>query len=283
MKKLHVVGAGRVGTTLCRLWHAQRVFEVGQVINQTPQSTLEAIRLIGAGKSAGTVADLRAADIWMLSVPDAVLASIAQNLADRPPMREPGIVFHCSGAYSSALLAPLRALGWSTASVHCILSFASVPAAVQQFPGTACALEGDVEALAVLRPAMQAIGANCFDIAAADKVLYHAAAVFATNFIPVLQSVAEAAWRSSGVPQPVVEQLRATLLRNAAENITRLGPEGALTGPAARGDVDAIARQSAVVRAWNGEAADAYEALSALALRMAKTAREAQATRASGT
>jgi predicted short-subunit dehydrogenase-like oxidoreductase (DUF2520 family) len=166
-------------------------------------------------------------------------------------------------------LAPLAALGWHTASAHCILSFATPQAAVDQFAGTVCALEGDASACAVLRPLFAAIGAQCFDLASEHKLLYHAAAVFATNFLPVLQSVAEDAWRSAGVPAHLLPGLRATLLSHAVNNITTLGPAAALTGPAARGDVGAIARQSLSVAAWDPLTGTAYDALSALALRLA--------------
>jgi predicted short-subunit dehydrogenase-like oxidoreductase (DUF2520 family) len=59
-----------------------------------------------------------------------------------------------------------------------------------------------------------------------------------------------------------------------------LGPAGALTGPAARGDTEAIARQAAVVSNWDAQAGAAYRALSNLALRMAKTSKVAAATAA---
>lgn len=121
----------------------------------------------------------------------------------------------------------------------------------------------------MLEPVFQAIGGQCFRVAAEDKLLYHAAAVFATNFLPVLQSVAEAAWERSGVPQALIPRLRAALLRNAVDNITRLGPAGALTGPAARGDVAAMEKQAAAVHAWDAPSGDAYQALSTLALRLA--------------
>jgi predicted short-subunit dehydrogenase-like oxidoreductase (DUF2520 family) len=93
--------------------------------------------------------------------------------------------------------------------------------------------------------------------------------VFATNFLPVLQSVAEDAWRATGVPEALLPHLRASLLNNAVANITRLGPQGALTGPAARGDTAAIARQAAAVGAWDEKSGAAYVALSDLALRLA--------------
>jgi predicted short-subunit dehydrogenase-like oxidoreductase (DUF2520 family) len=145
-----------------------------------------------------------------------------------------------------------------------------VPAALQQFSGTPCALEGDPAACALLHAAFTAIGARCFGVASAHKLLYHAAAVFATNFLPVLQATAEDLWRTSGMPPELIADLRATLLRNAVANITTLGPQAALTGPAARGDTAAIARQGAAVSAWDAQTGAAYDALSALALRLAQ-------------
>ncbi|GCL48439.1 DUF2520 domain-containing protein [Microcystis aeruginosa] len=168
------------------------------------------------------------------------------------------------------MLAPLATLGWRTASAHCILSFTSSGSAVSQFPGTPCALEGDASATVALQTAFTAIGARCFAVDGAQKLLYHAAAVFATNFLPVLQQVAEDAWRATGVPEDIVLQLRSQLLHNAVANITQLGPTSALTGPAARGDFAAIARQAEIVKQWDVQAGAAYESLSALALRMAQ-------------
>jgi predicted short-subunit dehydrogenase-like oxidoreductase (DUF2520 family) len=67
----------------------------------------------------------------------------------------------------------------------------------------------------------------------------------------------------------LVLRLRERLPRNLVDNIAALGPQKALTGPAARGDVAALARQADVVADWDPQAAAAYRALSALALRMA--------------
>ena len=238
-------------------------------------SAQAACAAIGSGRAVESLQTMRNADVWMLAVPDAQISGCAQSLAERfahdhlatstAPM-----VFHCSGAHSSELLAPLAALGWRVGSAHCILSFASVRAALQQFPGTPCALEGDAAACEALRTAFTAISARCFDVASKDKLLYHAAAVFATNFLPVLQSTAEDLWRATGVPADVIPHLRESLLRNAVANITTLGPQAALTGPAARADTAAIARQAAAVADWDAQTGAAYTALSELALRLAQ-------------
>lgn len=270
---LNLVGAGRVGQTLAHLWNVDRCFAVQDVLTTSLIGAQAACASIGAGHAVASLHAMRSADIWMLAVPDARIAESAKalvNAAQATPAASAPVVFHCSGAQSSETLAPLAALGWQVASAHCILSFASVPAALQQFPGTPCALEGDAGACAVLRAAFTAIGARCFDVASSDKLLYHAAAVFATNFLPVLQATAEDLWQSTGMPAELIPHLRATLLRNAVANINHLGPRHALTGPAARGDTAAIARQGAAVAAWDAQTGAAYDALSTLALRLAR-------------
>ena len=266
---LNLVGGGRVAQTLAYLWHVHGEFVIQDVLTTSLASAQAACSVIGAGSPVKSLEAMRPADFWMLAVPDARLAQSALALAATAPMGTP-IVFHCSGAQGAVTLEPLAALGWHTASAHCILSFASVPAALAQFPGTPCALEGDASACDGLRVPFTAIGARCFDLAAKDKLLYHAAAVFATNFLPVLQSTAEDLWRTTGMPPEWIAHLRASLLRNAVDNITALGPQAALTGPAARGDTAAITRQGAAVAAWDAQAGVAYDALSELALRLAR-------------
>jgi predicted short-subunit dehydrogenase-like oxidoreductase (DUF2520 family) len=270
MQRLNLVGCGRVGKTLARLWHLHGQLQIQDVLTTSPASAAAAVEFIGAGHAVSSLSDMRPADLWMIATPDAQVADMARQLAAIQGSPSDPLVFHASGALGSDLLAPLRDLGWRTASAHCILSFATPQVAVSQFTGTACALEGDPVACTTLRAAFTAIGARCFEVASEDKLLYHAAAVFATNFLPVLQSVAEDLWRSTGVPPALIPDLRSSLLHNAVANITALGPQGALTGPAARGDVAAIARQGAAVSAWSGDAGAAYAALSALALQMAQ-------------
>lgn len=272
---LNLVGAGRVAQTLASLWHVHGSFTVQDILTNSRHSAQAACSVIGAGQAVVEMDTMRNADVWLLGVPDAQLADCAHALAQagvNPEERRvtTPIVFHCSGAQGATALAPLSALGWQVASAHCILSFASVPSAIAQFPGTPCALEGDTTACAALRDAFSAIGARCFDVASSDKLLYHAAAVFATNFLPVLQATAEDLWQCTGVPVDVIVHLRSALLHNAVANITARGPQAALTGPAARGDTDAITRQAVAVAAWDAPAGAAYEALSVLALRLAQ-------------
>ena len=277
LKTLNIIGAGRAGRSLAHLWHNAGVFAVQDVLTRSQSSADDAVQFIGAGRAVTRMSDMRAADVWMLAVPDGQIKNVAIDLSNTTLagafIASGAIIFHCSGALSSAELQSLRSAddkGSQVASAHCILSFSAPASAVTQFAGTPCALEGDVAAKQVLHPAFVAIGANCFDLAAKDKVLYHAAAVFATNFLPVLQVVAAELWQSTGMPQALIAPLNASLLQKAVQNITTQGAAKALTGPAARGDAELVALQGEAVADWNAQAGEAYAALSQLAAQIAK-------------
>ena len=272
MTSLNIIGAGRVGQTLGRLFHDAGVFSIPAVLARTPASAQVAQQVIGAGQAATDLGALPQADVWMLSVPDTQIAPMAEALAALTCTAglRPALAFHCSGALGSDELAPLRQAGWQVASAHPLLSFARPELALTQFAGTPCALEGDAQALPSLQTAFQRIGGQCFMLQAQHKLLYHAGAVFATNFLPVLQDLAERLWQHSGMPAELAPHLRATLLHNAVNNIVALGPQAALTGPAARGDAALVARQSQAVSQWNADAGAAYDVLSLLAKRLAR-------------
>lgn len=269
-----MLGCGRVGRTLGRLWHTHGVFKIQDVLTRSQTSADEAVAFIGSGRAVTRLNDMRSADVWMLAVPDGQIKSVAEELSNQAVagvfIASNAIIFHSSGALSSAELQALSALGCQTASAHCILSFSAPSSAITQFVGTPCALEGDAVATQVLQPAFEAIGAKCFDLAAKDKILYHAAAVFATNFLPVLQVVAADLWQSTGMPKELIAPLNASLLQKAVQNIAAQGASKALTGPAARGDTELVAMQGAAVASWSADAGAAYTALSQLASKIAK-------------
>lgn len=269
MITLNLIGGGRVGQTLGRLLVQGGRYQVQDVLTRHAPSAAACIDFIGSGRPVTHLAALRPADLWMLAVPDGQIAPVAAALASLPVTPTAALAFHCSGALAAAELSPLKNLGWHIASAHCLLSFAQPALALAQFADTPCALEGDDAARAPLRTLFGSLGAQCFDVTSADKLLYHAGAVFATNFLPVLQDLAEQLWRRSNMPPELAQQMCARLLNNAVNNLVQLGPKAALTGPAARGDTALVARQGQEVAQWDADAGAAYSALSTLAHRLA--------------
>ena len=170
-------------------------------------------------------------------------------------------------------MAPLRLAGWSLASAHPMLSFADPIVSAERFPGTWVGIEGDAEAVPVAAKVFEALGGRTFPIASDAKALYHAAAVITNNFTTVLQAVALEAWAKAGVPDDVARDLNATLLRSTLENIEKLGPAEALTGPAARGDREVVTEQGRQVSEWRPDVGRLYEVLSEMAVHLKSTGR----------
>jgi predicted short-subunit dehydrogenase-like oxidoreductase (DUF2520 family) len=268
---LNVIGCGRVGQTLAALLHQHAQVQVQDLYSRSFSSAEQAVTFVGAGQPVAELAQMRTANVWLLSVPDAQVAAAAQALADAQGAKLAGaIVFHNSGFLSAAALQPLQALGCHVASAHPVLNFATPDTGVRQFPGTPCGLEGDAPALVWLHTALSAIGGRCFEIASADKPLYHAAAVFSSNFTVVLQGIAQDAWQSAGVPPELMRPLTEALLKSTVDNVLAMGPAQALTGPAARGDTAVVQAQSEVVKRWNAPAGELYQTLSKLAAQLKK-------------
>lgn len=270
MITINLIGGGRVAQTLGRLLAQGGCHQVQDVLTRHLASANACVDFIGSGRPVTDLAAMRPAALWMLAVPDGQISSVATALAGMPVAQTASLAFHCSGALPAAELTSLRKWGWDIASAHCLLSFAQPSSALAQFPGTLCALEGDNSARTQLHTLFCKLGAHCFDVASCDKLLYHAGAVFATNFLPVLQDLAEQLWQRSNMPPALAEKMRERLLNNAVSNIVQLGPKAALTGPAARGDAALVARQAQEVSQWNANAGAAYSALSELAAQLAK-------------
>ncbi|RLA31635.1 MAG: DUF2520 domain-containing protein [Gammaproteobacteria bacterium] len=267
--KLTLVGAGRLGRTLARLWADSGVFTIGEVITRHPASALDAVNFIGQGTPRSIPESSLRADVLLLAVPDDQLAAVATSLTDQIDIAPGSIAFHCSGALDAACLAPLRDKGAAVASAHPMHSFADPHASLETFTGTFCALEGDATALAQLEPAFATIGGRPLRIAAEAKLLYHAGGVFAANYVTALLATATRLVEAAGVSSDEARALLAPLLRGAVESGLKLGPGAALTGPIARGDSDLVARQAKAVTDHDAELGTLYRALGHATLKLA--------------
>lgn len=264
-RRLDIVGAGRVGKTLARLWKEQAAFEIGDVVNRSPESSRQAIAFIGGG----TVGQIDRIDVLMISTTDSVLADYAGALAKTAGIGPQSVVFHCSGSISSEVLAPLRARGASIASMHPVKSFADESLAVESFSGTFCGLEGDPTAVQVLTEAVSAIGGKNFTIDPAAKAIYHAGSVFSNNYLVSTIAAGIDCLVEAGIDRAIALEILKPIATEALENLSRLGPVQALTGPISRGETKVVETQLQALQAWDPEIASAYAALGRLAARLA--------------
>lgn len=267
---LNIIGPGRVGRTLGALLQRAGLCAVQDVLSAEIATAESAVAFIGAGRAVRVLRDMRAANFWLLTPPDAAIASVATALAATGQVRPGDVVFHCSGSQASSLLVPLSAAGAWIASVHPLKSFADPLAAEQTFKGTYCAAEGDAPALAVLTPLFEQLGARIASIDPAGKTLYHAASVLVCNDLTALMEAGLRAYEQAGIERHTAQAMMEPLVRETLDNVFALGTMRALTGPVARGDADVLARQLAALQALDPRIADAYRALNRIALDLAR-------------
>ena len=237
---LAFVGAGRAGTALAAAAHAAR-YRVTAIASRTPASAHRLAAAVEATPVAGPVAAAMAADVTVLTVPDASVTPLAAVLAASGMSFGGRGVVHCSGALDRSALAAVRQVAAAAGAVHPLASLAGAagPAALR---GSFFAVDADP----VLRPwldrLVEDLGGIPFAAPRLDRALYHAAAVLAGNAPLALLERATTLLRAAGVDARVAEEALTSLLLGAVANARRLGVRAALTGPVVRNDAGTVAR-----------------------------------------
>jgi predicted short-subunit dehydrogenase-like oxidoreductase (DUF2520 family) len=205
----------------------------------------------------------------MVTTPDSEIVAVARDLVACDVVTEGAVVFHCSGALGSELLAGLKDQGAAVASVHPVKSFSEPSQAVLSFTGTYCGIEGDDRAVAELSHAFEAIGGRVFPVKADSKALYHAAHVFACNYLTALIECAVQCSEQAGINRSEALAIIAPLVRETTEAVLSRGADSALTGPIARGDVNVVAEQYAHISKWRDNYGELYRLLGQVAFEIA--------------
>jgi predicted short-subunit dehydrogenase-like oxidoreductase (DUF2520 family) len=175
-----------------------------------------------------------------LSVPDLVLPEISLALAAHGEAPGGCVVFHLSGAMGTDPLVPLLAQGYGVGTLHPLQSLADPVLGARQLLGIHFALSGDPNALAAGRRIVHHLGATTVSVPVSQRPLYHAAAVFASNYLAGLISAAGRLMAQAGISEEEALQAILPLAQGSLENLERMGPVQALTGPVSRGDLETI-------------------------------------------
>ncbi len=258
MRELAVIGAGRVGRALGRLARAAG-YAVGPVVCRTRARAEEAAAFIGAGRP-GT--ELAGGALTLLCVPDGEIGEVAR--AVRAPAG--AVVAHTCASLGADVLRPHRPAG----ALHPLRSFGDPGRAAERFGGTACAVEGDPEAAEVLEEFVRAIGGRPLRVRGGRKALYHAGAVFASNYVAVALDAAVRLLEEAGVARAEAMGALGALAAGTLENAASVGLPAAGTGPGERGDAGTVQAHAEALAAHAPGLAEAYAALGRLAVEMAR-------------
>jgi predicted short-subunit dehydrogenase-like oxidoreductase (DUF2520 family) len=198
-------------------------------------SAAEAVRVLGAGVPNGALDD---ADVVVFATPDDALAEVAA----RHPLAAGQVALHLSGAHPSTILAPT---GARTAGLHPLCPFADLETSLAALPDTYYFVEGD--AVETAERLARDLGPHVARIGTDSKVLYHAGAAIASNYVVTLLGLAHELLTQAGVDGDQALGALVHLARGAVDNVGRVGVARGITGPVARGDVDLVARHIAAL------------------------------------
>ena len=237
LRTVRVIGPGRAGRSM-----ADALASVGWQVRGLLGRDAPDVSVRGAAKGVG---------VLLIATPD---GSVREVAAAVEPVAST-VVVHLAGALGLDVLEPHP----RRAAVHPLVAMPDATVGSERLrAGAWFAVAGDPVASAIVAD----LGGRAFEVADADRAAYHAAAVIASNHVVALLGQAERVAATVGVPfEAYLDLVRGTL-----DNVAALGPAGALTGPAARGDEATIAAHLA---ALDPAERAGYEAMAQEARRLA--------------
>ena len=235
-----IVGCGRVGTALAK-YLAEAGYILAGLASKSLSSAKRVADLTGSVNFTDTAWEVtRKADIVFITTPDGAIKEACDSIAVKNGFNSGSVVLHCSGALTSTMLLTARNCGASIGSMHPLQSFASTEYSHNPFSGIVTSVEGDKKATDAASLVAAALGSGCVTIKTEAKILYHASAVVASNYLVTLLDLSLNLIRQAGVPADEAFRSLKPLIDGTLSNIEKLGVHDALTGPIARGDIQTI-------------------------------------------
>jgi predicted short-subunit dehydrogenase-like oxidoreductase (DUF2520 family) len=201
-----------------------------------------------------------------VAVPDDHLGAFAGELAQAGRSIPGSVAFaHLSGALPLGALDPLGE-SHQIGSFHPLQGFPE-PRAPASLRGVVVAVDAtSPQLLRRLNGLARALGARPKRVRDDERVLYHAAAVFASNYVDVLLGEGVRMLEAVGWNEHEARAGLLALTEGTLANVRKRGVVRALTGPVRRGDVSTVRRHLASL---SGPAADLYRMLGLIALEIA--------------
>lgn len=256
------IGAGKVGFSLGKYLRDNGVSLSGYY-SRNAASSQEAAEFTQTKSYSSPELLLQDSTVIFLTVPDKAIQQVYQDLSHLPIAGK--CLGHCSGSLSSRVFAGARERGARACSLHPICAISHKHTGHESLRTAFFTIEGeDVEDIAAI---IRQCGNQIESIPAEKKVLYHSAAVIASNLVVGLYHNATAILSDCGLSGEFSRQALLPLFTGNARNIERQGAVAALTGPVERGDATTVADH---LRSFSGQQRELYRLLSCQVLELAR-------------
>ena len=267
-----VIGPGRVGTglalALARAGH--RVYIHGRRGKPVPPPLT-----LTTGPTDLPPPWMGRASVVFLAVPDDAIRPLADALAAARVVGPEHVVLHLSGSQGQEALGRLVTSQAALGSLHPLQTIVEPERAPDHLRGAWAGVEGMPRAVETAERLARDIGMRPFRILPRTKPVYHAGAVFASNYFVVVEAVAQRLLRHAGLSDEEAWQALLPLVEGTLDNLRRTGggggggggPPAALTGPVVRGDTETVLRH---LESLTVDDALLYQSLGRTALELAR-------------
>jgi predicted short-subunit dehydrogenase-like oxidoreductase (DUF2520 family) len=243
-KALGFIGAGKLGSAL-----AVKLADAGyNVAVVADLETSAAARLAGSieGCRPAPTAQSAAeeADLVFITTSDDAIGSVCRLVRWKTGQA----VVHCSGADSTDILTPAAEQGAQIGSFHPCQAFVSGAYAVKNISGSTFAIEADQPLAGILEDMAGDLACEHILLSPSDKPLYHAAAVFVSNYVVTLLKAGTDLFSEMGISPDRAVKILMPLMKGNLSNIELTGLPGCLTGPIARGDSGTVEKHIRTLR-----------------------------------
>jgi predicted short-subunit dehydrogenase-like oxidoreductase (DUF2520 family) len=217
-----------VGQSLDRPSFLRDLFGVTYLVTRVPEASFAA----SLDKQIGAEGD----PIVIFCVPDDDLSAVAKEWSESTGLI-PRAVLHTSGVHSAAALEPWRKRDVAVAAWHPLVAVAAPGR--EAFRGVWFGVDGDEAAAKVGGELADRLGGRTHVVRPEGRSHYHAAGVFASNYlVSCLRIAADELRRAS---EDAALEALLPLAQSALRNLGALGLRDGATGPVARGDVRTVA------------------------------------------
>jgi predicted short-subunit dehydrogenase-like oxidoreductase (DUF2520 family) len=233
-----IVGAGAVAQALGQLL-LRRGAKVVALASRTRHTAERAANFIGPTVRVVTITELPLlARRLLVATSDNAIEPVAQMLAEAG--MSAGVALHTCGAKGPEALGPLRLRGVACGVLHPLQTIVTPEQGVRDLVGVTFGVAGDHDAVEWAEEIVKGLDGKPLRIKADELGKYHAAAVMSSNALVAVIDAAVVLMMRAGIEEQAALTALAPIARASLENILRLGPRRALTGPIARGDVSTV-------------------------------------------
>jgi predicted short-subunit dehydrogenase-like oxidoreductase (DUF2520 family) len=203
--------------------------------------------------------------IFILAVPDNQIRITAEKISALKVDFRNSLIIHLSGSHDISLLNSVALKKAHTASFHILQTFPSRRR--RNIKNSFSAIETfSSEASDYLFKLSKDLKLNPFLIDSGNKVIYHLAAVFASNFINAVLFQSQQLFEILGLKKYSFNDIFAPLYSSTIKNIKITSPAGALSGPIERGDLETIKKHIREIKRISGVKPDILSSYVSLSL-----------------